>query len=336
MTKPPPDKLLWMYETMLLIRRYEETLAQVYLQGKRPPDIPPGLSFDIASGPVPGEMHLAAGQEPVAVGVCAHLRETDTVVGTHRSHHVAIAKGVPLDRMTAEIFGKVTGLGRGKGGHLHLFDPAHRFSCSGIVGASLPPACGAALAARLTGSPAIAVAFLGEGAAKQGIFHESLNLAGQWRLPVVFVCEDNRSAIPGAEDRAAAGASSAERAKCYGIEGIAVDRNDAIAVYEAAAVAVDRARQGGGATLIDVKTECHFGHFQGDARVFQPTTGAGEPRPHDPIATLAATLQRRKLLDDALDHRIRQRAEGHIAAAFEFARGSLYPAASEATEHVFA
>ena len=161
MTKLSPDKLLWMYETMLVIRRYEETLAQVYLEGKLPPHIQQGLAFDIASGPVPGEMHLAAGQEPVAVGVCAHLRRDDTVVGAHRPHHFAIAKDVDLNAMTAEMFGKATGLGRGKGGHMHLFDPAHRFSCSGIVGASLPPACGAALAAKLTASQAIAVAFFG-------------------------------------------------------------------------------------------------------------------------------------------------------------------------------
>lgn len=336
MTKPSNDKLLWMYETMLVIRRYEESLAQVYLEGKLPPHIQQGLAFDIASGPVPGEMHLAAGQEPVAVGVCAHLSEADTVVGTHRPHHFAIAKGVPLDRMTAEIFGKVTGLGRGKGGHMHLFDPAHRFSCSGIVGASLPPACGAALAAKLTGSQAIAVAFFGEGAANQGTFHESLNLAGLWRLPVVFVCEDNRWAISVAKDKATAIASNAERAKSDGIAGIAVEKNDAIAVYEAAAQAVHRARHGGGATLIEVKTDRYFGHFQGDAEIYRPKAEVSELRQHDPIPALAASLRRSKLLDDALDHSIRQRAEARVAAAFEFARGSLYPDASEATDHVFA
>jgi acetoin:2,6-dichlorophenolindophenol oxidoreductase subunit alpha len=335
-TKLPPDKLLWMYETMLVIRRYEETLAQVYLEGKLPPHIQPGLAFDIASGPVPGEMHLAAGQEPVAVGVCAHLRDTDTVVGTHRPHHFAIAKGVPMDRMTAEIFGKVTGLGRGKGGHMHLFDPAHRFSCSGIVGASLPPACGAALAAKLGGTDAVAVAFFGEGAANQGTFHESLNLAGLWQLPVIFVCEDNAWAISVPKAMGTAVASNAGRAAAYGIQGIAVEHNDAIAVYEAAATAVERARSGGGATLIEVKTDRYFGHFQGDAEVYRPKTEVSALRQHDPIPALAASLHRRKLMDDALDHSIRQRVEARVAAAFEFARGSLYPAAAEATEHVFA
>lgn len=336
MAQATPEKLLWMYETMLVIRRYEETMAQVYLEGKLPPQIQKGLAFDIASGPVPGEMHLAAGQEPVAVGVCAHLTDADTVVGTHRPHHFAIAKGVPLDKMTAEIFGKVTGLGRGKGGHMHLFDPQRRFSCSGIVGASLPPACGAALAAKKLGTKAVAVAFFGEGAANQGSFHESLNLASLWKLPVVFVCEDNRWAISVAKEVATSVVSNAARAAAYGMEGIAVDRNDAIAVYDAAAAAIQRARGGGGPTLIEVKTDRYMGHFQGDAEVYRPKGEVEALRKNDPIPALATELRSRGLLADAQDSDIRQRAESRVAAAFEFARKSEYPAAEEATEHVFA
>lgn len=333
--KPTAERLLWMYETMLVIRRYEETMAQVYLEGKLPPNIQKGLAFDIASGPVPGEMHLAAGQEPVAVGVCAHLDDADTVVGTHRPHHFAIAKGVPLDRMTAEIFGKVTGLGRGKGGHMHLFDPERHFSCSGIVGASLPPACGAALAAKMTGSSAVAVAFFGEGAANQGTFHESLNLAALWGLPVLFVCEDNSWAISVAKDKATAVASNAHRAVAYGIEGIAVPENDAVAVYEACAGAVKKAREGGGPTLIEVKTDRYFGHFQGDAEVYRAKAEVPALRQHDPIPALGTALRGQQLLDDAQDGVIRERVERRVAAAFEFARASAYPAAEEATQQVF-
>ncbi|MDO9113491.1 MAG: thiamine pyrophosphate-dependent dehydrogenase E1 component subunit alpha [Polaromonas sp.] len=330
------ERLLWMYETMLVIRRYEETMAQVYLEGKLPPQIQKGLAFDIASGPVPGEMHLAAGQEPVAVGVCAHLTDADTVVGTHRPHHFAIAKGVPLDRMTAEIFGKVTGLGRGKGGHMHLFDPARRFSCSGIVGASMPPACGAGLAAKKLGTKAVAVAFFGEGAANQGAFHESLNLAALWKLPVVFVCEDNRYAISVPKAQATSVVSNATRAAAYGMEGIAVGRNDAIAVHDAAAVAVRRAREGGGPTLIEVKTDRYMGHFQGDAEVYRPKGEVDELRKSDPIPALGNELRRRGLLDDAKAAAIATRAEGRVVAAFTFARESAYPPAAEATEHLFA
>jgi pyruvate dehydrogenase E1 component alpha subunit len=334
--EPTQQQLLWMYETMLVIREYEETMAKVYLEGKLPPHIQKGLAFDIGSGPVPGEMHLAAGQEPVAVGTCAHLRSEDTVVGTHRPHHFAIAKGVPLDRMTAEIFGKAAGLSRGKGGHMHLFDPEHKFSCSGIVGASMPPACGAALAAKKTGKDWVAVAFFGEGAANQGAFHESLNLAALWKLPAVFVCEDNKYAISVDKVHSTAIRDNAERAAAYGIPGISVATNDALEVYAAAGDAIARARKGGGPTLIEIKTDRYFGHFQGDAEVYRPKGEVAELRKHDPIPRLAARLRERGLLDDATDSATRARVVAKVTQAFEFARRSAYPEASEALQHVFA
>jgi acetoin:2,6-dichlorophenolindophenol oxidoreductase subunit alpha len=333
--KPNNEHLLWMYETMLLVREYEETMAKIYLEGKLPPAIQKGLAFDIASGPVPGEMHLAAGQEPVAVGVCAHLTQEDTVVGTHRPHHFAIAKGVPLDRMTAEIFGKVTGLGRGKGGHMHLFDPTHKFSCSGIVGASLPPACGAALAAKKLGKDWVAVAFFGEGAANQGSFHESLNLAALWKLPVVFVCEDNKYAISVEKATATAIESNAARAAAYGMPGVHVERNDAVAVYEAAGDAIARARKGGGPTLIEVKTDRLLGHFQGDPEMYRPKGEVEALRKEDPIPLLGGQLRKAQLLDDARDGTIRARVRQRVMQAFEFARTSAYPTPAAALENVF-
>ena len=150
--KPSAQQQLWMYETMCLIRHYEDTLAIAYFEGKLPPKIQKGLAFDLGAGPIPGEMHLAAGQESAAVGTCIHLAAKDSVWGTHRAHHFAIAKGVDLERMTAEIFGKVTGLGRGKGGHMHLFDTSVNFACTGIVGGGIPHAVGAALAYKKLGS----------------------------------------------------------------------------------------------------------------------------------------------------------------------------------------
>lgn len=333
--EPTTEQLMWMYETMILIREYEETMAKVYLEGKLPPNIQKGLAFDIGSGPVPGEMHLAAGQEPVAVGVCAHLRKEDTVVGTHRPHHFAIAKNVPLDRMTAEIFGKSTGLGRGKGGHMHLFDPEHKFSCSGIVGASLPPACGAALAAKKLGKDWVAVAFFGEGAANQGTFHESLNLAALWGLPAVFVCEDNKYAISVEKTESTSIRSDADRAAAYGIPGIAVAKNDAIEVYEAAGEAIARARKGGGPSLVEVKTDRYMGHFQGDAEAYRPKNEVGELRKDDPILQLGKQLRERKLLDDARDAAIRQKVQARIQQVYDFARQSPYPEPKEALLHVF-
>ncbi|UGS35073.1 thiamine pyrophosphate-dependent dehydrogenase E1 component subunit alpha [Capillimicrobium parvum] len=330
-----PEEALWMYETMLVIRKYEETMVKVYMEGKLPPHIQKGLAFDIGSGPVPGEMHLAAGQEPVAVGVCVHLRDDDTVVGTHRPHHFAIAKKVPLQAMTAEIFGKATGLSRGKGGHMHLFDPAHKFSCSGIEGASMPPACGAALAGKKLGRDSVAVAVLGEGAANQGTFHESLNLAGVWQLPVVFVVEDNGWAISVKKETATAVTSNAARGAAYGIPGVDVAENDPLAVYEAAGEAIERARTGGGPTIIEVKTHRLLGHFQGDGEVYRPKEEVSGLRELDAIPAMAARLRGESIADDDLLSEIDERAERTVAAAYEFARTSPLPEPAEALEHVF-
>ncbi len=330
------EQLLWMYEKMIEIREYEETMARVYLEAKLPPKIQKGLAFDIGAGPVPGEMHLAAGQEPVAVGVCAHLRRDDTVVGAHRPHHFAIAKDVDLNAMTAEMFGKATGLGRGKGGHMHLFDPAVKFSCSGIVGAGAPQACGAALAAKKLGTDAVAIAFFGEGAANQGAFHEALNLAALWTLPVVFVVEDNKYGISVEKSASTAIASNADRAVAYGMPGVLVERNDALAVFEAAGEAVARARRGQGPTLIEVKTDRYFGHFQGDPETYRPKGEAKALRQHDPIPALAATLRARGLLDDMADAALRERVSARVQAAYDFGRNSPYPEPQDALLHVFA
>ena len=334
--QPTSEHLRWMYEKMSLIRQYEETMAKVYLEGKLPPHIQKGLAFDIGSGPVPGEMHLSAGQEPVAVGVCVHLKRDDSVVGTHRAHHFAIAKGVPLDRMTAEIFGKATGLGRGKGGHMHLFDGEHKFGCSGIVGASMPQACGFALAAKKLGKDWVSVAFFGEGAANQGSFHESLNLAALWKLPVLFVCEDNKWAISVEKSVATAVPRNSDRASAYGIPGVHVDHNDAVEVYAAACEAVARARRGDGPTLIEVKTDRFFGHFQGDAEAYRPKGEVEELHRHDPIPALGAVMKQRGVADDAALERMRGDAKRQVDAAFEFARSSAYPEPAAALQHVFA
>ena len=333
--EPTRDQLLWMYETMALIRLYEETMSKVYLEGKLPPHIQKGLAFDIGSGPVPGEMHLAAGHEPVADGVCAHLTKDDTVVGTHRPHHFAIAKGVPLNPMTAEMFGKATGLGQGKGGHMHLFDPEHKFSCSGIIGASLPPACGAALANKMRGTDWVAVSFFGDGAANQGSFHESLNLAALWKLPIVFIVEDNKYAISVEKTESTSVPWNADRAAAYGMPGVLVERNDALEVFQAAGAAIARARRGEGPTLIEVKTDRYLGHFQGDAEIYRPKDETKELRKHDPIPALGGHLRRIGMLDDASDAEIQARVAAAVNGAFDYARTSPYPQPEEALKHVF-
>ena len=329
------EKLLWMYEKMVEIRCYEETMAAVYMEGKLPPHIQKGLAFDIGAGPVPGEMHLAAGQEPVAVGICAHLTDEDTVVGTHRPHHFAIAKGVPLDAMTAEMFGKVTGLGKGKGGHMHLFDNAHKFSCSGIVGASMPIACGAALAAKKMGKNWVAVAFFGEGAANQGAFHESMNLAAIWKLPVIFVCEDNQWAISVPKTKATSIEWVADRAAGYGMPGIRVPENDALQVFEAVAPAIARARRGQGPSLIEIKTDRYFGHFQGDPETYRPKDEVARLRRSDPIPKIAQMLKDKNFMTWEEEFDIVYRTHQRVEGAFAFARQSDYPSAQDALKDVF-
>jgi pyruvate dehydrogenase E1 component alpha subunit len=329
------EKLLWMYEKMVQIRYYEETMASVYMEGKLPPAIQKGLAFDIGAGIVPGEMHLAAGQEPVAVGICAHLSDEDTVVGTHRPHHFAIAKGVPLNPMTAEIFGKVTGLGKGKGGHMHLFDNAHKFSCSGIVGASMPIACGAALAAKKLGKNWVSIAFFGEGAANQGAFHESLNLAALWKLPVIFVCEDNHWAISVPKSKSTSVEWVADRAAGYGIPGIKVLENDAILVFEAVAPAISRARHGEGPSLIEIKTDRYFGHFQGDPETYRPKDEVTGLRKNDPIAILAKMLRDKKFMTSDEESGVVLKMHQMVDKEFDFARKSDYPCANYALQDVF-
>lgn len=322
------EQLLAMYRQSWTIRLFEDALASAYMEGKSP-------AFDIGSGPIPGEMHLAAGQEPVAVGTCAHLRKEDTVVGSHRPHHFAIAKGVDLKKMAAEIFGKKTGLGKGKGGHMHLFDPEHKFSCSGIVGASFPPACGAALAAKKTGKDWVAVAFAGDGAANQGSFHESLNLAALWKLPVIFLIEDNAWAISVHKSKSTAVADNSRRAAAYGMPGVRVDENDTLAVYEAVGEAVARARRGEGPSLVEVKTDRYYGHFQGDPELYRPKEEVPGLKGKDPITRLGRQILDRGPATQAELDALRCTAQADVNAAIAFARQSPYPEPKEALEDVF-
>ena len=332
---PNAEQRRWMFQTMCVIRQFEDTLALAYFEGKLPPKIQPKLAFDIGAGPIPGEMHLSAGQEAAAAGACIHLRREDSVWGTHRAHHFAIAKGVDLERMAAEIFGKVTGLGRGKGGHMHLFDPAVNFACTGIVGAGIPQAVGAALAYRKLGNGAVALAEFGEGASNQGSFHEALNMAGLWQLPCVFVCQDNNYGISVNKASSTAVESIASRAAGYNMPGVRVAENDADQVFAAVGEAVARARAGHGPTLVEVKVDRLYGHFQGDPEPYRPKGEVEVLRKKDALKAYEARLKTDGLLDDAGADEVRARAKSRVEAAIAFARQSEYPAAAEALQHVF-
>lgn len=317
---------LRLYETMVLSRSYEEAILREYHADKGP-------GFDIGKGLIPGEMHLSAGQEPVAAGVCAHLSTDDAITATHRPHHFAIAHGVDLNKMTAEIFGRETGLGKGRGGHMHLFDPDTHFSCSGIIAEGYPPALGQAFAFKRRGTDRVAVAVTGEGAANQGGFHESLNLAAQWSLPVIFVIEDNDWGISVPRSASTAVASNADRAAAYGMPGERVEDNDVEAVYDAAARAVARARAGQGPSLIEVHTLRLWGHFEGDAQGYRPDLS--ELADRDPIPRYEKALRDAGLLDDEKVAEIKALVTNAVDDAVAFAKDSAIPDPASATSYVF-
>ena len=289
-----PLNRLDLYTAMVRIRQYESRILQEYHADKKP-------AWDIGAGLIPGEMHLSAGQEPAAVGVCAQRFR----------------------------------LCHGKGGHMHLFDPEHHFSCSGIIAQGYPVACGQAMAFKRRGTDHVAVAVAGEGAANQGAFHESLNLASLWKLPVIFVIEDNDWAISVPRSHSTANASNADRAAGYGMPGVRIENNDVEAVFEAAGAAIDRARAGEGPSLIEIHTLRLFGHFEGDAQAYR---GAELDTVHDrdPIPLYAAALTELGELSEELITSIAAEAAAEVDAAISFATSSPSPTADDALLHVFA
>lgn len=317
-----------MYSRMVLSRGYEERLAAAYMEGKTP-------LFNMANGPLPGEMHLSNGQEPCAVGVCAHLGADDVITATHRPHHIAIAKGVDLQAMTAEIFGKKAGLSGGRGGHMHIFDSRVNFACSGIIAQGLGPAAGAALTRKMRGEPGVAVAFIGEGAVNQGAFHEVMNIAALWKLPFVCVIEDNAWGVSVAKSQSTAVARNDVRAAAYGIPGVYVPGNDPYAIYAAAGEAIARARAGGGPTLIEIETWRLAGHFMGDVEGYRP---AGEKEAlfaRDPIPAMRQRMIAEKTATADDVSALEAEAKATLDEVFNFARAAAEPQPEEALEKVF-
>src|SRR5437773_2370122 len=246
------EQLESLYTTMVRIRRFDEKTAELF-----------------HAGLVKGTAHSYVGEEAVAAGACANLREGDYIVGTHRGHGHCIAKGARVDRMMAELMGRQDGYCRGLGGSMHIAAlDLNILGCNGIVAAGLPIGTGAGLAAKLRGTDNVVVAFFGDGGANQGVVHEALNLAAVWKLPAIYLCENNQYALSTATARTTAGESIAARAAAYGIPGVRVDGNDVLAVYEAVRTAVARARKGEGPTLVEALNEAVRGEMERDARVF--------------------------------------------------------------------
>lgn len=320
--------LLWMYRAMKMSRYYEETMEKAYMEGKQP-------VFNIGAGLVPGEMHLSNGQEPAAAGIIVHLTKDDTVSATHRPHHQAIAKGVDLKKMTAEIYGKKSGLSKGKGGHMHLFDPSVKFSCGGIVASGMPHAVGAALANKKKGTDHVAVAFIGEGAANSGAFHESLNLAALWNLPFILVVEDNGWGISVAQKDATSVSSNDLRAGAYGIKGYLVEDNDPLEMYRVSKEAVEKARNGGGPSIIEIKTYRYLGHFQGDPELYRDKEEVPSLRAKDPIDRFKTHLLNENIATSEEIEMMESEIYKEVDKAYEFAVNSEYPEPEEALEDVF-
>ena len=314
------DQLLGLYRQMLEIRRAEEQLARLH-----------------QSGQIPGACHTYIGEEAIAIGVCAQLRETDTVMSTHRGHGHALAKGVPPRELIAELLGKVTGCSHGRGGSMHLFKPeVGMLGTSGIVGPSILMATGAGYSALLQGSDRVSVAFFGDGAVGNGAFHEGLNLATIWDLPVIFVCENNLYATEVPFRTVTRQPSVAARAASYGLPGVEVDGNDVLAVHRAASEAVVRARTGGGPTLLECKTYRTRPHSEGmrDAG-YRTTEEVAEWKGRDPIARLRDQLLRDGIATEAEIGTADAAVRELIAEAVEFAQASPWPDPATATTHVF-
>jgi len=313
------EKLPWIYERMRLIREFENRAADLFAEGK-----------------IPGFVHLYAGEEAIAVGVCAHLTDRDFITSTHRGHGHCIAKGVDLKEMMAELYGKAPGACKGKGGSMHIADVTKgMLGANGIVGAGGPLACGSALMAKVKGTDQVTVCFFGDGAAEQGTMHESMNLAAIWKLPVVFVCENNGYAQTTPSHYHCAAQDIADRAAGYNMPGFTIDGTDLFAVYEAAGEAIGRARRGEGPTLMECKAFRYYGHFQGDNLSYFTEEERRKNKERDPIDSFKKRVIERGLLPEEQMAEIDRRVKSAVDEAVQFAETAPYPALEELLTDVY-
>lgn len=288
-------------ESLLAIRFFEEAVDGLF-----------------ARGLMHGTMHLSIGQEAVATGVCAALRKTDFITSTHRGHSHCIAKGADLTRMMAELLAKQTGYCRGRGGSMHIADvETGNLGANGIVAGGIPIAAGAALAQRLKGLDNVVVSFFGDGATNEGAFHEAMNLAAVWDLPVIFVCENNKYGMSNSTEKSMRIENISERAAAYGMPGVTVDGNDVDAVYEAAEKAVTRARNGEGPTLIECLTYRHKGHSKSDKNLYRTKEEIEDWKTKDPIGRFETKLVEKGILTEAEVEEITEKVRNDVRNAIQ-------------------
>jgi pyruvate dehydrogenase E1 component alpha subunit len=303
-----------LYTSMTKIRYFEEAIEKHFLAGE-----------------IPGFTHLYIGEEAIATGVCQNLTNRDFIESTHRGHGHCIAKGAQLDRMMAEIFGKVTGYCKGKGGSMHIADfSVGMLGANGVVGGGYTLATGAALAAKLTKTDQVAAVFFGDGASNRGTFHEAANMAGAWKLPVLFVCENNEWASTTPTATTTSITDIAKRAAGYNMPGVTVDGNDVFAVYDAAKKLVAAARKGKGPALLECKTYRIKGHFVGDPEKYR-TKEEVQKRftASDPIKNFEARVTKEKWLTQAELEAIRRKSAKGVEDALDFAKKSANPEPAE-------
>ena len=314
------DTLLWMYERMQTIRQFEDRVKVEFGKGK-----------------IPGFVHLYAGEEAVAVGICANLTDADFMTSTHRGHGHCIAKGVDVKGMMAELYGKATGICKGKGGSMHIADmDKGMLGANGIVGGGPPLACGSGLTAKTRKTDQVTICFFGDGASEQGTLHESLNLAAIWDLPVVFIAENNGYAESTPSIYHCSVENIADRAAAYNMPGVTVDGNDIFAVHEAAGEAIARARVGQGPTLLECKTYRFNGHFEGDAQTYKvPEENEKYRTTLDPIKLFRENVLARNAVAENELQVVDERVQSAIDAAVAFAEDSPFPKTQETFTDVY-
>ncbi len=313
------EKLIEMYRRMLLIRHFEDEVKSLFLQGQ-----------------MPGTIHQSQGQEATDVGVCATLRDEDFITSTHRPHGHCVAKGISTKKAMAELFARTTGCCQAKGGSMHMGDVSVGIiPAIAIVGGGIPIAAGLGLAFKMRHTDRVAACFFGDGAANEGAFHEGVNLAAIWKLPVIFVCENNQYAASTPVSLSFAIQDIAERAAAYGIPGVVVDGNDVLAVYQAAQAAVGRARAGQGPTLLECKTYRRGGHSRSDPGHYRPSEEVEDWLAKDPIPRFRKVLVEEGVLTEEQAERIEEEVIKEIEEAVEYARSSPSPAPEDALKDVY-
>ena len=313
------DQLLAMYRRMRLIRSFEDTAQKLF-----------------EAGELTGFLHLSQGQEAVPVGACAALRGDDYITSTHRGHGDVLAKGCEVQYMFAELFGRTTGYCKGKGGSMHIADFSQGIiGANGIVSGGLPIITGVGLSIKMQGADQVAVCFFGDGATAEGGFHEALNLASLWQIPVIFVCQNNLYGLSHPWEKTAVDCDLAQRARSYHMPGECVDGMDTITVYHSVKKAVELARGGGGPSFIEAKTYRFLGHYVGDPALYMPPDERAAWRERDAILKLGRQLQAWGYLTEKEDQQMAAGVEDELQAGIDYARSSPIPAPEEALADLY-